>query len=227
MSSEFWTDRSSLFTLADTDILLAIDATDNTSKQFLASVLKTFVQATWETDVNANNHNLSNLDVLTFANDTGSITGTDYGIVRTSGDNLQINVGNALDDIELTFNSGLAHLFTSTFYNAPTILADKIELINPSGANPVLTSNSANQDLELTGNFGIGITEPAEPLDVLGNIRFTNFRTRTLQRTIPANVGGIVDVGSFTFTQGAGSLIVTITVNTSSFSVAKEYLIPV
>lgn len=54
-----------------------------------------------------------------------------------------------------------------------------------------------------------------------------NFKTIPLTRTIPSTVDDAIDLGSFAFTQGASALIITITVNTSSFSVSKEYLLPV
>lgn len=161
MSVETWDEQPSLFALADADIFLAIDDTDGVSKQFTAGILKSFVQAFWEVDVDANSHNLSNLDVLTFANDTGSITGTDYGIVR-DGSGLILNVGDSLDSFFLDFVGTTAHTFTNTNYTAPTILADQIELINAgAGINPVLTSNSANQDLELIGNLILNAHDPS------------------------------------------------------------------
>jgi len=48
-----------------------------------------------------------------------------------------------------------------------------------------------------------------------------------LERGIPDTVDDAVNIGAFNFTQGSGSLIITITVNTTGFSVSKEYLLPI
>jgi len=88
-----------------------------------------------------------------------------------------------------------------------------------SGSNVFLTT--------LTDFVGIGIAAPVEPLDVVGDMRLTNYRTRGLARTIPTTIDDAIDIGTFTFISGSGSLIITITVDLISYSVSKEYLLPV
>ncbi len=77
------------------------------------------------------------------------------------------------------------------------------------------------------GNFGIGTINPTETLQVAGDILQNNARTRTMTRTMPTVVNDVVDIGSFSFTNGGASLWVSITVPSGSFSVAKEYNIPI
>lgn len=77
------------------------------------------------------------------------------------------------------------------------------------------------------GNVGIGTSTPKELLHVAGDILFPNTRTRTMTRTIPTVVNDEVDIGSFTFTNGAGNLEAWITVPSTSFSVNKRYFFPV
>jgi hypothetical protein len=46
-------------------------------------------------------------------------------------------------------------------------------------------------------------------------------------RMLPLTVNNEVDIGSFVFTNGAGSLWISVTVPSSGYSVAKEYLVPI
>ena len=104
-----------------------------------------------------------------------------------------------------------------------------------------------------TGNVGIGVTSPTSfILQTAGNVgpnadstydlgssslkwnnlyvagaTIGNSVTRSVTRTLTGVVNDVVNIGSFTFTNGAGSLWVSITVPSSAYSVAKEYIIPI
>jgi hypothetical protein len=89
------------------------------------------------------------------------------------------------------------------------------------------TNNAERVRIDNAGNVGIGTATPGELLDIAGDMRLTNQRTRSMQRTIPTTVGQAVDIGTFTLTNGGGSFWISITVPSSSFSVSKQYLIPI
>ena len=78
-----------------------------------------------------------------------------------------------------------------------------------------------------SGKVGIGVTSPAEVLDVNGNIRATNLRTIGVTRTVPTTVNDAIDIGSFAFSNGGGVLDVSIVIPSGSFSVSKKYLLAV
>lgn len=50
---------------------------------------------------------------------------------------------------------------------------------------------------------------------------------QNLTRTLPLVVNNEVDIGSFAFSNGAGSLWISVTVPSGGYSVAKEYLLPI
>jgi hypothetical protein len=50
---------------------------------------------------------------------------------------------------------------------------------------------------------------------------------QNLTRTLPLTVSNEVDIGSFAFSNGGGSLWISVTVPSSGYSVAKEYLLPI
>jgi len=73
------------------------------------------------------------------------------------------------------------------------------------------------------GNVGIGNTAPIEKLVVGGNILANNLRRYTATRTLSTTANDTVEIGTLNSTHGAHSLLITIQVTDSGFSVAKQY----
>ena len=84
------------------------------------------------------------------------------------------------------------------------------------------TFNGGGTGLAVTNNATVGGT-----LSVTGTFTTGNQNTISLTRTIPTTVGNEVDLGSFSFTNGGGTLNIDVTVPSSGYSEAKHYIIPV
>ncbi len=97
---------------------------------------------------------------------------------------------------------------------------DAVDVVTKSNNTEVMRATSS-------GKVGIGVTSPAEVLDVNGNIKLNNFRTNGFTRTVPTAVNDAVDIGSFAFTNGGGFLDISIVVPSGSFSVSKYYALPI
>ncbi len=97
---------------------------------------------------------------------------------------------------------------------------DAVDVVTKSNNTEVMRATSS-------GKVGIGVTSPAEVLDVNGNIRATNLRTIGVTRTVPTTVNDAVDIGSFGFSNGGGVLDVSIIIPSGGFSVSKKYLLAV
>jgi hypothetical protein len=63
-------------------------------------------------------------------------------------------------------------------------------------------------------------------LSVTGDLTTGNLSAISLTRTMPTVIDDIVEIGNFVITGGARSLWVSIVVDSSTFSVAKQYIIP-
>lgn len=92
--------------------------------------------------------------------------------------------------------------------------------------NSAGTSNLFNADTT-NSRIGIGTAAPAETLDVNGDIRSTYSHTHGLTRTVPTVVGDEVDLGDINTGIGAATFYITASVNTSAFSNAKAYVVPI
>jgi fibronectin-binding autotransporter adhesin len=95
--------------------------------------------------------------------------------------------------------------------------------------NPTFTTSVTSPIFTGTGavTLSSGGTSDLTLQSGSGNIVSNNQVQRALTRTIPTTVNNEVDLGSFAFTNGGGSLYISVTVPSSSFSLAKEYNIPV
>ncbi|MEO8149474.1 MAG: hypothetical protein ABI723_17675, partial [Bacteroidia bacterium] len=98
--------------------------------------------------------------------------------------------------------------------------ADAVDVITKSNGTEVMRATTS-------GNVGIGVTAPAEKLEVNGNIKANNIRTYGLTRSVPVTVNDAVDIGSFAFSYGGGYLDISIVVASSGFSVSKYYALPI
>ncbi len=97
---------------------------------------------------------------------------------------------------------------------------DAVDFVTKTNNTEVMRATSG-------GKVGIGVTSPAEVLDVNGNIKLNNLRTNGFTRNIPTTVNDAVDIGSFAFTNGGGFLDISIVVPSGGFSVSKYYALPV
>jgi hypothetical protein len=95
--------------------------------------------------------------------------------------------------------------------------------------NPTFTGTATFPGSVLNANgIGIGISPGTIfALDVVGNTRSNGSNVYGLTRTLPSVVGTEVDIGSFALSNGAGCLWVSVIGQAASYSVAKEYTIPV
>lgn len=60
-----------------------------------------------------------------------------------------------------------------------------------------------------------------------GDLTLTNTKTIQTTRTVPATNGDAVDIGSWSFTNGAGELEIIITIPSSGYSQSKRYIVPI
>ncbi|MCL5667077.1 MAG: tail fiber domain-containing protein [Patescibacteria group bacterium] len=151
----------------------------------------------------------------------GVITAKDGGAILMAADSsypLQVgnNTGGA-NNIRFRIGSDGTIDWNNNNSAIPTITLPTNKYLAVSGGN----------GMTIAGNVGIGTINPAELLDVAGNIRLTNFRTHNVTRTLSSAINGVVDIGTFNFTLGAGELDVTIVTQGTGYSIAKTYRIPV
>ena len=157
----------------------------------------------------------------------GSTAGTAYVSIRQQG------VINDAFTASTTVNSVTAPTTTSNPAAANTNwsqtgnagLTAGTNFIGTTDAVDVVTKSNNTEVMRATssGKVGIGVTSPAEVLDVNGNIRATNLRTIGVTRTVPTTVNDAVDIGSFGFSNGGGVLDISIIIPSGGFSVSKKY----
>jgi hypothetical protein len=109
------------------------------------------------------------------------------------------------------------HIHPTDTSRAPTVNPSFTGSLNVASA-VVLNANGIGYNITPGTTFA---------LDIGGNSRTNGSNVYGLTRTMPTVVGTEVDIGSFSFTAGAGCLWVSVIVASSGYSVAKEYVLPV
>ena len=92
-----------------------------------------------------------------------------------------------------------------------------------SGANSGEYSLFAGGNITSIGN----LSSAAFKVNELGNITTTGTLIHSYTRTLPTTVNDVVYIGSTVTTNGAATYEISIVVDSSNFSVSKQYLIPV
>ena len=134
-------------------------------------------------------------------------TGTNFTTAFTAGDRIVVGgvvrgILSITDDTNLVLSSAISTFAAGTSY---------------ARVGAILGS----------GFVGIGTLSPTEALDVAGDIRSTNQRSRAFTRTIPTVVNDEVDLGTFTLSSGSGSFWISIVVPSTNFSLTKQYALPI
>jgi len=179
-----------------------------------------------------------NLAVATASSLGGVSIGSGLGI--TAAGTLSANVAsNSTQGIAnfgtgLTISSGSVSVDTTnlatTFFKQGGNNFGAAAVVGTTDAKDLYLRSSGTTGISIqasTGYVGIGNANPTETLDVTGDIKSRYYRTHTMTRTLPTVVNDEVDIGSFVFSNGAGALWVSVVSPNSSFSVAKEYMIPI
>jgi hypothetical protein len=220
------TNPSSLFAVGSSS-QLQINSSGNISQiGGLAGASLSNVSSKPALSYNASNINIANSSTISLV-----VNGSDKVYITSGGVALaDLNLTGTNNNSVLKFsNTGSANQITignAAASGIPTIAATgsdtNIDLkLDGKGSGNIYLDSSA------TGNVGIGTTTTAYKLDVSGDFRTTNSITRSLQRTLPTTVNDEVDIGDFNFTNGGGSLEVSVVVPSSGYSQAKQYKIPV
>ncbi len=138
MSSEFWDEQPSFGVISDPDILLAIDDTDNTSKQFPASLLRPLMQTPWESDIVASTNSLTGLDQLLFTPTNVDIAEASYGIRAGTNNNTMIfHIGTSLGRYAWEFQTNTdIFTMTNTTFTGPNITINTALLLNDAAEDP-------------------------------------------------------------------------------------------
>lgn len=106
-----------------------------------------------------------------------------------------------------------------------------------NGSNSITTTGTLSggtlnvggtQRIDGSGNLSnIGTIGASGKITTTGDLTTGNQNIISFIRTVPTTVNNEVDLGSFAFTQGTANLYIDVTVPSSSFTVSKQYTIPV
>lgn len=134
---------------------------------------------------------------------------------------------------DLTITGSLTVNGTTTNLNSTNLVIEDKNIIIADVASPTnTTADGAGITIkgatDKTFNWvnATGAFTSSEPLSA-PSITLTNSRTYGFTRTLPTTVDNIVELGSSTLANGGGTFEISVVVPSSSFSVAKQYLVPV
>ncbi|GEM_PF-3005138 len=190
---------------------LAANSTGISNTAIGTGNLETNLTASYNTAVGA-----FTLDVHSTGNNNVALGYYTLGLNQFGNSNTAIGTNAGYNNI----GSGNVFLGYQAGYNETS--SNKLYIANNSTTAPLIYGDFAS-------NFvAIGTSRPVTALDVVnGDIRHGNTFVHSLTRALPITVGNYIEIGNFVFTNGGGSLWVSITVPSGGYSVAKEYLIPI
>lgn len=169
-------------------------------------------------------------------------------ILQTDGKMLW-GPGNATQDTNLyRHSSGNILVTDDTFRSAVALQAPLVQTEDVTGASTALSVRSGNSTSSgNTGNLTVatgnatsgnsgdisidtGTASGTKGKITIGgtnasSVSVGNSKTISMTRTLPTVVNDEVDIGSFAFTNGGGTLWVSVTVPSSGFSISKEYML--
>ena len=132
---------------------------------------------------------------------TGITTNPTMALIGTTGDPIYMSV---LEDNTLSFEGSQGQLFSIT----PNLSTGYIYSVNDITGIPLLRAN-ANGNIsanEYAGNFGIGLSNPAYKLHVIGSVGFTSVISSTSTSTGTLIVGGGVGIGGSLYVSSASNI---------------------
>jgi hypothetical protein len=132
---------------------------------------------------------------------TGITTNPTFAMIGNTGDPIYMSV---LEDNTISFEGSQGQLFSIT----PNLSTGYIYSVNDITGIPLLRAN-ANGNVtanEYAGNFGIGLSNPAYKLHVIGSVGFTSVISSTSTTSGTLVVGGGVGIGGSLYVSSASNI---------------------
>jgi hypothetical protein len=219
-----------------------------------AASIGTIIQGAASQSANLQEWQNSSGTVLAKVDSAGSITGVDLtlsGNLTVNGTTTNINTTNLvvedkniiLGDVTTPSNTtadggGITlkgatdktfNWVNSTGYWTSNVGVEANSFVKTSGTSSqfLKADGSVDSATYLTTGTASSTYAPIASPTFTGAPAWPNSKVYGFTRTMPTTVDNIVELGSTTLSNGAGSFEISIVVPSSSFSVSKQYLIPV